>query len=160
MSALLSGKHGFVAAAAVLVMMVANTIIAAAMSKDVRDDRKWGNIWLLVVMMDFLIVDVFSCFNHFHGKDLILIREMTENKIKWNVRKKEDGSKRHYKAWHHQQSDQQDTNIIFNKIKHLWMQTPVLEEILYFVWVTLKHFFIVVFPMFCARLSHVPPPPP
>jgi len=40
MSVLLSGKHGFVAAAAVLGMMVANTIIAAARSKDVRDDRK------------------------------------------------------------------------------------------------------------------------
>jgi hypothetical protein len=39
MSVLLSGKHRFVAAAAVLGMMVANFIIAATRSKDVRDDK-------------------------------------------------------------------------------------------------------------------------
>ena len=32
------------------------------------------------------------------------------------------------------------------------MQTPVLEEILNFVWVTLDHFFMVVFPMLCKTL--------
>ncbi len=39
MSVLLLGKHGFVAAAAVLRMAVADTIDDAARSTDVRDDR-------------------------------------------------------------------------------------------------------------------------